>query len=359
MKRLVWSFAFVFASVAGAAHAQETTVRFSDEADQIQTVAWEDAEINAVSWQSRVSQLEAELVSMREQMSNQSMIQSAGGCSSCGNGGCGGGCGASCGGCDPCYRNSGVYFGAEAAFLKLHHSSGTSGQGLASNTNLETDYEATPRIWLGYQHCDGLGFRLRYWEFDHDYGAVSALTPSQIDVMGVDTYTIDAEITDTTRLGCNWDATLSFGFRYVEFEEFRGLTGTGANPTFTGSTVDFSGYGLTLGGELRRAVTCNLNLYAGMRGSLLFGDNDQNFLINNVVQPLGSTHQENVLASILEIQIGAEYSRPIGCNANFIVRGGFEAQYWDSVSPGFVNAMLDNDGAFGLGGFTVAAGITR
>src|SRR5207244_2204274 len=40
------------------------------------------------------------------------------------------------------------------------------------------DYDATPRITVGYTGCNGLGVRASWWEFDHDSNLVSVTAPA-------------------------------------------------------------------------------------------------------------------------------------------------------------------------------------
>ena len=87
-----------------------------------------------------------------------------------------GGYGKSCG------RGGGFSAGAELAFLKPYNGDGmgiVSVFALAGTANVgavDTDFDAAPRVWLAYQNCDGLGVRVRYWQFDQVYTAPASGT---------------------------------------------------------------------------------------------------------------------------------------------------------------------------------------
>ena len=51
------------------------------------------------------------------------------------------------------------------------------------------DYEVTPRVWLGYKSRNGLGWRVNYWEFDHDGATSNSLADGQ-NIYGAHAVTI-------------------------------------------------------------------------------------------------------------------------------------------------------------------------
>ncbi len=64
-----------------------------------------------------------------------------------------------------CCDQSGWIFGAEATFFKYHRTDGVRyGGGNLDETQF--DYNVSPRLTLGYVNCDGLGIRVRYWNYD-------------------------------------------------------------------------------------------------------------------------------------------------------------------------------------------------
>lgn len=94
-----------------------------------------------------------------------------------GNNSCNNGCG------------GGLYFGAAAVFAKPHlkeafqYSQTNFRTGLQSLIPFDYDYQATPRIWLGYKTADGFGARATWWNFDAD-GQTSSNTADGINVYG-------------------------------------------------------------------------------------------------------------------------------------------------------------------------------
>src|SRR5688572_18662159 len=127
-------------------------------------------DINFASHSEIMSVLERQNQRIAELEASQHHGGGAGGCTSCGDS-C---CDSCCGGCDPCCRPGGVIGGAEISFLKFHESQGTRGK---DGTDLDPDYDPAYRLWVGYQGCDGLGWRVRYWEFDHTTAAPSGDDP--------------------------------------------------------------------------------------------------------------------------------------------------------------------------------------
>src|SRR5688572_603356 len=131
----------------------------------------------------------------------ETALHNGGGCSSCGCGdSCGSGCGcgtSSCGCCDPCCRPAGVIGSAELLFLKPHHSMGINGVGGSTVNDFDFDYEIAYRLSAGYQGSDGLGWRIRYFEFDHQAGINVGANTQTADF---ETYVIDLEFIDSMSL---------------------------------------------------------------------------------------------------------------------------------------------------------------
>jgi hypothetical protein len=213
----------------------------------------------------------AEIMSVLEQQ-NQRIAELEGG-SHGGGSCCGDSCCDSCGDgcCDPCCRPGGVIGSVELTFLKPHNSLGNRG---AEETDVEFGYELAPRVTVGYQGSDGLGWRVRYWEFNHTATAPIVGT-NRTDSQNYDTYVLDLEFVDSMSLGCYWDASVFAGFRYLEFDEERvsRVTATGVINAF--SSFDTAGYGLTVGGELRRCIGNNLAGFVNVRSSVIMGDESE------------------------------------------------------------------------------------
>ena len=107
------------------------------------------------------------------------------------------------------------------------------------------DYEPSTRIWLGFFHCGGLGFRAHYWYWnqlsaDQEFDDQSE-TPMNLEVQNVDL--------DITQLVClsPLDANLVAGARYSKVE-YRESDDQGHS---------FEGCGSTFGMELLLPIDCS------------------------------------------------------------------------------------------------------
>jgi hypothetical protein len=256
-------------------------------------------------------------------------------------------CSGSCGGCDPCCRSAGIIGGAELMFLKPHSSLGTRG----AVTDIDFGYDPAPRVWLGYQGSDGLGFRVRYWEFDHrkDVAGRDALGNPVVDSLSYDTYTLDAEFFDSLNLGCYWDASLSVGFRYLEFDQERVAIDATTRQAFLGDQFDNSSLGLTLGGELRRCMGCGLAGFLNSRASVLMGDEVESQIGAGGNWSFVDREIDN-LYYIWEAQAGVQWTQESG-GGHLFARAAAEVQMWDNA------AGTGED--WGLGGFLFSAGVIR
>jgi hypothetical protein len=308
----------------------------------------------------------------------------------CGCGACGG-CGCGCC-CDPCCRSQGFYGGVELSYLKAHNSSGTGPTGLlaaarsvnvggitvdSSVAEIDPDFEPTPRLWIGYQRCDGLGVRLRYWEYDHSFDVAigspftlffdtfTQTIPGADGFHGWDTWIADIEVTDSSLVGCYWDVTWSCGFRQVEFVENVGL-GLPGFPLLIMSK-SFIGSGLTASVEVRRRATCNIGLFCSARASAIYGDEDTQ-LVDRFGPGLITANSEterNDVKYIWEAQLGVEYIMPLSSGASLFARAGAEVQYWggfgvnQDIFDQEGNPNLPGDASVGFAGFFATVGLAR
>jgi hypothetical protein len=299
-------------------------------------------DINFASHSEIMSVLERQNQRIAELEASQHTGGGAAGCSSCGDTSCDFGCG----GCDPCCRPGGAIGGAEISFLKFHESLGTVG---ADGTDLEGDYDPAYRLWAGYQGSDGLGFRVRYWEFNHTISGASNVA-GRTDALGVDAYILDAEFFDSMNLGCNWDATWFSGFRYMEFDHLRQSTLNTTGAVANSSEFDNAAYGLTLGGELRRCIGAGLAGFINTRGSVLFGDQseyDENGLVDSELDNL---------YYIWEAQAGVQWTRELEMGGYLFARAAAEVQYWNNIVG---EPIFDGGEAVGFGGVSFSAGVIR
>lgn len=268
-----------------AVHAQD--VQFSSFAEMSSVVAEQNA---------RIEQLEAHLASL-SRTTTSGIVGDGCGC----NGG------SSCGacGCNDCCDQSMVYGGLEIVALKVFQSEGNYGN---------NDYQPGARIWLGAQRADGLGIRVRYFNYDQEIGGDNVLIEN-----------FDIELTDAWRLG-NWDGILSGGFRYGEFIDDFG-------------SVETYAAGITVGFQANRWVNDRFAIFAAVQESLLYGND-----VGNDV--------DDVVFSITEIQLGVQANRCLNNGSTMFVRTGVEGQFYAQAS--------DNDSeGLGLFGFFATVGVMR
>jgi hypothetical protein len=243
-------------------------------------------------------------------------------------------------------------------FFRYHRADGAR-EGVLPNEFNEFDFEITPRITVGWVNCDGLGVRVRFWEFDH-CAQVAGPDPLIIDEgtfsLCVDTYTLDFEVFDTFCLNRNWDLELAAGIRYNEFletmadDEGFGLVENRLN--------SFSGIGVVASAELRRLVGCNGAVFARARASILMDDKD-------IFNDAGPQQERliDVTVGTTELAFGYDYVVPTCDGAYAFLRLQAEWQNWYNYSSSFVDTAANESFAgpsdVGFGGFGVGLGIVR
>ncbi len=211
----------------------------------------------------------------------------------------------SCGdGC--CYR-SGDFFG-EFQYLRLK-AFDTDGynEGLGSDDGF--------RLIGGYQNCNGLGIRGRYFDFDGVQNVGG-------DEYGLDVSYFDVEVTQSFSL-CKLDGVVSGGYRHAEHQVVYESDLDG----------DFDGDGVTLGIQLQRDINCNLGLYGWAQHSILVGDDAE--------------ESDDYIIGWTEVQLGTQYATCVG-QYDVFARGGVEAQFHDGPAGGY---------EFGLLGWFLSAGV--
>jgi hypothetical protein len=380
MKRRAWR---VLAAVALASIFQAAAL-----AAENSTVAYEEGA------NGEVSVLRAEIDALRSQLhmgmavgynNNQPPAptpatggEAKGGTCGCGAacGGCGCGCGTACGcgaacgcgcgqtccnscccetggtcGCfEPCCHCPGLWVSAELMWFRYHRADGVR-VGVDAGEDAEFDFEITPRLTAGWVGQDGLGARLRYWEFDHSADAAEAGGSS----LNVDTYVFDFEVFDTFCLNRNWDLELAAGIRYNEFLEVMVDIPAGENEVRLNS---FSGFGVLSSAELRRLVGTNGAVFVRARGAILMDDKD---IFNTT-----DAQQEQLLdvtVGMTELAFGYDYVSPLWDRSYTFVRLQAEWQNWYNYSSSFVDTA--NNEAFGgpsdvgFGGFGIGVGWIR
>ena len=221
----------------------------------------------------------------------------------------------------------GVVFDAEALFFKYHRADGVRAGSFSNipptaTDDIAFDRAATPRLTLGLVSGDGLGVRMRYWEYAQVGGAVF---PSTGVSMNVDTYTFDVELFEDIRFNDRWSLEISGGIRYNEFDEVMIDT----NPAVT-RLNSFTGFGGIIGLEATRSLGRWGALYARGRGAIMADD--------KTVREISATPHSAILTDstqgMTEIAIGYEYSRLVG-NCRLAFRVGYEWQNWFNYSSNY------------------------
>ncbi len=216
-------------------------------------------------------------------------------------------------------RTPGLVAGFELALLRARQSEGDA---------LDYDAEATPRIWLGWQGSGGMGFRVRWFEFD-----ATSNNPAISNIDDLNMMTLDLELTDTFTLGSKWEGLFSGGFRFAQYREQYGLGGGG---------IDYDeSYGLVLGVELYRQVTCNWYVFGIARGSVMMTD-------DSILVGTPSTFADGTFF-ITELQLGAEYRRVLSGTTYLFGRAAVETDYWSGVSQGDTEDISLMGVAFSVG----------
>ena len=232
----------------------------------------------------------------------------------------------------------------------------------------EFSYEPAWRLWLGYEFAGGFGVRTRYFQFDHTASATTVF-PAGTGVSplnfayGLETHVFDLELTDALRLGDKWDLLLSAGYRYVEYREnnVANITALGA-PITLATGFESQSYGMTIGGELRRALGQRFALFGSARGSVLFGKEDEVFVVGLTIPGLvaGSLdlteREDDNVKSILEFQVGGQWEYEFGNGSLLFVRGSVESQIWDNFSG---TPILSSSASTGFFGFGIGLGLSR
>jgi len=312
----------------------------------------------------------------------------------CSSGGCGmGGCD-DCGGgyCSRtetvCYTNYGLAVGVEATYLRP-----TTDDSLDFTVSDSYDYEAAPRIWLGWQGETGWGLRGRYWNFDAekslsqvvDFGGLIAVQSLN---QQLELYAADLEVTRAFRVG-QTSCLAGFGARQGRLREnlkqhftvFDLTGGGGDDASVILQDVDrqLEGTGLTFALGMRRPILqSRLAAVCNLRGSVIWGQSNLN-LGGTVIEtvPVGagdldlndfdsftSTGSDDAHMWIGELQAGAEWSVPISkCygGGQAFVQVLVEAQWWNlpGASAAGMFPVVTDDQIFEFLGVTAAAGFAR
>ncbi len=231
--------------------------------------------------------------------------------------------------------------GLEALYMKAH--------GVDGDYGAEQDYEFAWRADLSYKQAGNLGIRLTYFQFDGTDGYQNA---SMTDDFGtydfqeksyIDAKYADLEFFDTFELGA-WQGEYSAGLRWGDLDSYYGIRDDFDALT---ESSEFNGWGPTFGLELVRPIGSNFSVYAGVRASWIFGDNDIEY--SESFQEGSYTEKFSTSESlfIAEGTVGLQYDYIAFRGCPSYVRLGAEAQNWSA--SGEDTSLFGGSLRFGFG----------
>ncbi|MGH7129638.1 MAG: Lpg1974 family pore-forming outer membrane protein, partial [Planctomycetaceae bacterium] len=303
------------------------------------------------------------------------------------------GCGTCCG---PCQNRGGFSAGIDLLYLQPRLNRDPAffitrgGAAVDSEVTFDRDYEFSPRIWLGYTGSNGMGGRIRYWEFDDDTSenftipGAPAGTFVTTNVQGagnnlgnffaigvgnnvnaeaeLEMDTFDIEVTHA-KSWCDTAVIASIGVRHANIEQSYRIVevvpggGIGPGGTLRTST-DLDGWGPTIGFDLVRSVgQGGLGVFFSLRGSLLAvdreGSTDSLNAAGVVINSARTTGDDFI--STGEFGLGVQYGGELGSSTGVFVRAGYEAQLWTDVG----GPLVIDDGDLALHGLIISIGVSR
>lgn len=278
-----------------------------------------------------------------------------------------------------CAARRGFYAGAELLLIKPHFENQiltrieSSGGFTERGTDMNYDYSAAPRFWLGYALPGGWGIQTSYWSLDQTsnlaetiVGGETALTeftaggrsfnaglavspnvgPQEITLR----HKLEIEVLDgqmTYQSQCRhftWES--GFGIRYARVDQSaRAFLGT-----LNLFEHYFEGVGPVGNLAIRRDVGRGFELDGRLAGCVLFGDQAASFQ-----RPLEDYREfsPNGLLSIGEVSLGVRKTWDSRWG-EFYSRAGWEGQIWFGAGNA-VSTRAD----LALQGFTLALGLRR
>lgn len=244
--------------------------------------------------------------------------------------------------------------GAEATFLMPHFDGSGFVRELSGRNfvNVNNEFVAAPRLYLGLEHECGGGIRGRYWQMqgsDNFAGFLTGAPPLFDAVAAFQEFEVNAVDLEYTRRfqTYDWNFLGSLGVRNASLSRIERFTYNADDfLAFSSANFQYHGTGLTSCLEARRPIGNNgLSLFASLRGSALWGSSRQQgstLIDTNLVDRVGLARidQESVFAGIWETQVGLEWAHNLQAyKGRAFARIMFEYQRWTVDSREF--SMID------------------
>lgn len=230
---------------------------------------------------------------------------------------------------------------------------------------LDTEFELTPRVWLGMTNNQGLGWRVTYWHYDHGGNSqtfvsdgvnlpgatvTTVIFPASIiaAVPGdrlttsnrLQVSTLDAEGTIDLQLG-TLQMRAAAGLRYARIHQRQSAAVTGILPASLDWTREFEGIGPTISANVSQPLLRNISAIGVVRGSLLYGEKSlQRAVVNDMTPlpgrgvPVVNLHDADEVTAGFELALGAQWQRELASGHQLVVQGMYEGQLWtDAGAP--------------------------
>lgn len=266
----------------------------------------------------------------------------------------------------PVFQNgcAGFYFGAAAVWAKPHfkeafqHSRTNLATGQQTLVPFNYDYEATPRIWLGFRNSRGMGLRATYWNFDAT-GTTSTNTADGINLFGAHAVTVifpanifaaipgstltnqDSLEAQITNVYATYDMSLNdikvsggVGVRYARLLQSLSSVVSGPQPASLTWTRQYDGVGPAVDFDLSKRIACSrFSGVAHGSGSFLFGTKriDRTVLGDMSPQPASpflTLEEADEVVGIGEFGFGLEWATANSRGTELALRGTYEGQLW-------------------------------
>lgn len=282
----------------------------------------------------------------------------------------------------------GFYFGAAAVWAKPHfkeafqYSRTNVVSGQQTLVPFQYDYDATPRITLGFTNREGVGLRATYWNYEGE-GTTSTNVADGMNVFGAHAVTIifpanilafipgstlqnqdslEAQITnlyatyDTSFDGINVSGGV--GLRYARLLQTLSSVVTGPAPASLNWTREYHGLGPSVELDAKKRIGCSrFSGVANGSGAFLFGKKTINRTVFGDASPQPASpfltlDEADEVVGIGEAGFGLEWTATTARGSELTFRGTYEGSLW-------AEAGAPTLGFLGFQGFAIQAEFRR